>query len=434
MFPEIRARTHHSFLRGASSPAELIQQAAALGLSAIGIMDRNGVYGVPRAYDALQSLPEGAHRPKLLIGAELVLSGGLPPLGLLARTRKGYGNLCRILTRAHAGKEKGKGELSLRELTHECDATDLFALPAVEGITDEVLAELREKFSRDSLFLPLARELDGMDRERTAELRRLAARSGLGLVATQYAHFHARGRKPLQDVLTAIRENTPVEALGYRLFSNAERTLFPPQRMAEMFRDVPEALARAQWIAHECRFDLSQLRYRYPSEWIPSGETAQSYLAALTWKGACERYRVHEPSLVPADARKQIVYELKLIHELKFADYFLTVWDIVDFAQRRRILCQGRGSAANSIVCYCLKITAIDPTRASLLFERFISAERGEPPDIDVDFEHERREEVIQYIYEKYGRDRAAMVAAVITYHSKSILRDIGKALHWTPE
>lgn len=419
-YAELLCKTNYSFLRGASHPQELMERAAELGYRALALTDRGGVYGIPKAYLAAKNFPG----TKLICGAEIPIKGH-PPIALLARDRAAYGLLCRMLTEAHRDRPKADPLLSRAALAIFCEepaASGLVALPTVSAATDwPFLCDLFP----DRLYLPLSRCFDGRDRERTAAALRLRTQFAVPIVATNEVHFHVKERARLQDVLTSIREGIPCKDAGFRLFMNGERYLKAPQAMRELFRDLPEALHATLEIAASCVFSPSELRYRYPSEWIPAGHSAQSYLEAETWKGAERRY----PGGIPEAVAKQLRYELKLIAELGFADYFLTVHDIVSFARSRDILCQGRGSAANSVVCYSLGITAIDPIRMSLLFERFISAERGEPPDIDVDFEHERREEVIQWIYEKYGRHRAAMVSAVITYRRRSALRDVAKAL-----
>jgi error-prone DNA polymerase len=273
-------------------------------------------------------------------------------------------------------------------------------------------------------YLPMVRYLDGRDRERHAQVLSLAERFSLPIVASNDVYFHVRERKKLQDVLLSIRDTRPLEQMGYRLFPNAERCLKSPQEMERLFASHPQFLLKTFEVAERCRFQLSELRYYYPSEWIPQGFSAQQYLEKLVWAGANKRYS----GLVPENVERQIHHELDLISQMHFADYFLTIYDVVEFARSQKILCQGRGSAANSVVCYVLGITAIDPVKMNLLFERFISVERGEPPDIDVDFEHERREEVIQYIYRKYGRHRAAMVCTHVCFRRRSALREVAKA------
>ncbi|MBC7692926.1 MAG: error-prone DNA polymerase [Methylotenera sp.] len=438
-YAELMCKTHYSFLEGASHPHELMEQATRIGLHSLAITDRNGVYGVPKAYLALKKAQKAAaeagnanlnaNLPRLIVGAELQIEDE-SPLILLARDRAAYGMLCRILTSAHADKPKGEASLSpgalLRALNDE-KSQGLLVLSS-DGATAPSRftfhSQLKEAVG-SRYHLSLSRMLDGLDPLRTSRALDLAARLELEIVATNQVHYHHPSRRNLQDLLTSTRIGKPLAQAGKALFSNSERCLKSPRQMIRLFSDLPRAISNTVKIAESCTFSMSELRYRYPSEWIPAGETAQSHLVHLVWKGARSRYG----GLVPTDVETQIEHELNLIEELGYADYFLTIWEIVDFARSRKILCQGRGSAANSVVCYCLEITAVDPVRMSLLFERFISAERDEPPDIDVDFEHERREEVIQHIYEKYGRDRAAMVAAVVTYRSKSAVREVSKAL-----
>jgi error-prone DNA polymerase len=436
MFCELVCRTNFSFLRGASQPEEVVEQALALGLHGIAITDRNGVYGMPKAYWRAKDSPN----LKFISGAEILLENG-KTIVLLAKNRKGYGFMCRILTAAHADKEKGKAFLRMEELTSPSILGEpingsnlgkyLFCLYAPESHNEpqkEVTLETPQKLKAifgESFHLILSRFLDGFDEVRTRETLKLSESLNCEIIASNDVHFHMKIRGPLHDALTCVREGTDLTQAGFKLFSNSERYLKSPEQMAKLFRDLPHALSNTVKIADACTFSPSELRYYYPSEWIPDGYTAQEYLTELTWKGAQERY--HDK--IPLEVEKQIKHELGLIQQLNFADYFLTIYEIVEFARSRDILCQGRGAAANSVVCYALGITAIDPVRMNLLFERFISVERAEPPDIDVDFEHERREEVIQHIYEKYGRHRAAMVSAVVTYRSRSALREIAKSL-----
>lgn len=416
MYCELEAKTNFSFLRGASHPEEMVRQAAALDLGALALADYDGVYGLPKAYWEKKKFPN----LKLICGASLSLPAG-QRLTLLAADRAAYGLLCRLLTKSHAEKEKGAACLAWEDLDMSSSAAGgLFALAPIGG----EFSRLRPFFAPDRLYLSLQRFLDGKDDERRERAEWLKKRWSLPVVATNDAHYHLPARRRLQDALTAIRENSPLQRLGHQLFSNEERHLKSAKEMKELFRDFPEAIENSALIASQCNFCLSELRYRYPTEWIPVGKSAQAYLTELTWAGAAKRY-----GQVPADVKKQIKHELTLIEKLNFADYFLTIYDIMEFARGRKILCQGRGSAANSAICYCLEITAIDPVRMNLLFERFLSLERKEPPDIDVDFEHERREEVLQYVYEKYGRHRAAMVSAVVTYRKRSAFRELSKAL-----
>ena len=399
-YVELFCKSNFTFLTGASHPAELVEEAIRLQLPALAINDVNGVYGLAKAFrEARQKI-----NFRLLSGAEFKIADH-SDIMVLAKTREGFGQMTQMLTHAHAGKEKGKAQLSVEEFLEgfqSYSSREVFVFPRNPGKAE--LGKLKDLFGA-SLQLPLTRYLDGHDSERTAQALSLSAQFQIPLVATNDVYYHAKERKELQDVLIAIRENKPIKNVGYKLFSNGERYLKSPAQMEKLFADQPQALKQTLRIAEECPFVLSELRYYYPSEWIPPGLTAQAYLEELVWKHARERYKQG----YPAGVEKQLNHELSLIHELKFADYFLTIYDIVEFAKRHDILCQGRGSAANSIVCYVLGITAIDPIEMKLLFERFLSAERGEPPDIDIDFEHERREEVIQYIYDKYGRDRAAM-------------------------
>ena len=427
-YAELRCRTHYSFLRGASHPSELIAQAAKLGLNALAVTDRNGVYGIPKAYVAAKENP-GC---KLIVGSELTMEN-LPHLFLLAKNRQGYGVMCRLLSASHEGREKGEAALDwacFSKILSEFGHSGLFAMPGeLQKGSEKFYGDLKEVFGRD-FSLPISRFLDGHDSKRTELACELSRKLDIPLIVTNDVHFHLADKKSLQDVLVSIREGRPLSEIGTDLFSNAERHLKSPEQMSKLFSDMPEALSRTVEIAEQCTFSPGELRYQYPSEWIPQDETAQSYLEKLVWKGAESRYGFS----VPDKVRAQLKHELKLTEELKFSDYFLTIWEVVEFARGRQILCQGRGSAANSAICYCLGITVIDPVRMNLLFERFISAERGEPPDIDVDFEHERREEVIQHIYEKYGRHRAGMVANIICYRDRSSRREVAKTFGLDPE
>ncbi|RZA06128.1 MAG: PHP domain-containing protein, partial [Proteobacteria bacterium] len=421
MFAELRCKSNFSFLRGASDAREYIERAEHLGLSAVAITDANGVYGLPRAYEVLKHHPS----VKLICGAEITIEGS-PPLTLLAQNRAAYGLLCRLLTAAHAGKAKGGACLSWAELEEGLGAHEgrggLIALPElVEGMNFELCATLFP----NRTYLPLCRYLDGLDDERTLFAREVSSRLGLPIVATNDVHYHVPERRPLQDCLVCVREGKTLADAGFHLFGNDERYLKSELQMRAIFQDMPEAVALAGVIAESCTFSMGELKYQYPREFVPEGHTSQSYLAQCVREEATRIYR----GVISAKVDAQIRHELSLIEKLNYADYFLTIHDIVRFAHSRDIACQGRGSAANSVICYVLGITSIDPVKANLLFERFISEERAEPPDIDVDFEHERREEVIQYIYERYGRDRAAMVSAVRTYQRKSAFLEITKAM-----
>ncbi len=426
-YAELLAKSNFSFLEGASHPEELVEQAVKIGLQGLGLVDLNGVYGAPKGFARAKQHPDF----KYLVGAEFTLKGH-PNIHVLALNRAGYGWMCRTLTAAHAGKEKGEAHLNWDEFLSASQnplaRQGWLVLPKPTKDGADLLAtkwsELKDTFG-DNLSLPLVRHQDGLDLRRTQQCVDLQRRFGVPIVASNDVRYHIKTRKILHDVLRSVQHGQPLEKCGHKLTSNGEHYLKSPTEMALLFKDMPHALSRTIDLAERCEFKMSELRYRYPSEWIPQGHTAQSYLEDLTFKGLRARY----PGGASDHVMKQVHHELKLICDLHFADYFLTIYDIVDFARSKDILCQGRGSAANSVVCYCLGITSIDPIHMELLFERFISVERGEPPDIDVDFEHERREEVIQYIYEKYGRDRAAMVSAVITYKHRSSLREVAKAL-----
>lgn len=415
MYVELKCKSNFSFLRGASHPEELIVRAIELGYPAIALTDNDGVYGMPKAYWKAKNFPNF----KIIVGADLSIQNH-PRVTLLAQNRKAYGILCKIITESHRDKPKGNAAIGLENLvTMATETNGLICLPD-EKSNYEIL---KEGFS-ERLFLPLTRVKDGKDKKRTEEILGVAEKWNIEIVATNDVHFHIPSRRKLQDVLTSIRETTPLTKIGFKLFSNGERYLKTPLEMRSLFKDLPIAIQNTLKIAESCTFSPSELKYRYPSEWIPERHSAQSYLEELTWKGAKEKYQDE----IPLNVIKVLRHELGLIEKLQYADYFLTIYEIVEWARTQKILCQGRGAAANSVVCYVLGITAVDPIRLNLLFERFISEERHEPPDIDVDFEHERREEVIQHIYDKYGRDRAAMVSAVITYRRRSMIREMSKA------
>ena len=414
-YAELHCLSNFSFLRGASHPEELVARAHQLGYSALAITDECSFAGVVRAHGAAVEcgLP-------LIIGSEIQLADG-PKLVLLATEREGYGNLSELIT---CGRRRGlKGRYLLETEDLEQGLPGCLALLLPGALPDAAQARwLAERF--DGRAWIAAELLCGPDdRARLAALRELGHACGLPLVATGDVHMHLRSRRRLQDTLTAIRLAKPVAQCGLALYPNAERHLRLRLRLANLYpRELLEETVR---IAARCSFSLACLRYEYPEEIAPPGATPASYLRVLTEEGLARRF----PAGVPEKVRVLIEHELALIAELGYEPYFLTVHDIVRFARERDILCQGRGSAANSAVCYALGITEVDPARMSMLFERFISRERNEPPDIDVDFEHQRREEVIQYIYAKYGRERAALAATVIRYRPKSAIRDCGKAL-----
>ena len=425
MYAELHCLSNFSFLRGASRPEELVERAARLGYAALAITDECSVAGIVRAHLAARE-----HGLKLIVGAEFRLADGLRCV-LLAPDRAGYGRLCRLITRGRRSAAKGEyrlcrrdfEEIALRLTPNPYPLTPLLCLwlPATQPDTDA--ARWLATLFPGQLWIAVELLTTGRDRRRLEQLQDLGRELELPLVAAGDVHMHSRGRRALQDVLTATRIGTTVEQAGLTLFPNGERHLRPIQRIAEL--QPPELLAAAVEIASRCTFSLDELRYEYPREIVPDGHTPTSWLRRLTEEGASHRW----PEGVPGPTRLAIEHELTLIAELEYEPYFLTVHDIVRFARSRHILCQGRGSAANSAVCFCLGITEVDPARMSLLFERFISKERNEPPDIDVDFEHERREEVIQYIYAKYGRERAALTATVISYRPRSALRDMAKAM-----
>jgi len=426
-YAELHARTNFSFLRGASHPDELVQRAAQLGLAALAVTDRHSLAGVVRAHIAAEQAGL-----KLLVGAEIEPEDTLPMV-LLATDRASYGRLARLITRGSRRAEKGNCRLCLADIAQHAEGliagVILGSLEKAENGKPNKLdkiALLRDIFGdRCYLLAELHRGPD--DRAFLEACRELSQRSGVPLAAAAGADYHVPARQRLHDVLTAIRLGCTVaeaERAGF-LHPNAQRYLKSPAEMAALFAACPQAVGRTLEIADRCRFSLDELRYEYPEELAPRGCTPMEYLRQLTWEGAGRRY----PNGVPQKVRRLLEHELELIEQLHYEAYFLTVWDLVKFARSRDILCQGRGSAANSAVCYSLGITAVDPERMDLLFERFLSRERNEAPDIDVDFEHERREEVLQYIYRKYGRERAGMTAEVITYRSRSAVREVGKAL-----
>ncbi|MGQ0683706.1 error-prone DNA polymerase, partial [Bradyrhizobium sp.] len=435
-YAEIGITTNFSFLRGGSDPRAYVHEASNLKIPVIGLADRNTLAGVVRAHSELDN-PALEFKPKLLIGSRIVFIDGTPDILVYPRDRAAYGRLCQLLTRGKRGSdiervEKGECRLKLADLLDYAEGQLLIlALPhrfdAAQA--EEVLQQLRDSRA-DGVWLAASLLYRGDDRRRLARLHRLAAAAKVPLLATNEVLYHHPARHQLQDVLTCIREKTTIEAIGRKLEANAERYLKPAHEMARLFRDLPEAIVETMRFAGRISFSLDQLKYQYPDEPVPPGKTAQQHLEDLTWAGVDKYFGGQIDDKLRATLRK----ELDLIAELKYAHYFLTVHDIVHYARSQNILCQGRGSAANSAVCYVLGITAVDPTKVDLLFERFISKERLEPPDIDVDFEHSRREEVMQYVYRRYGRHRAAIIATVIHYRPRSAIRDVGKALGLTED
>ncbi len=419
-YAELQTLTNFTFLRGASHPQELALAASELGMAAFAVTDRNTLAGVVRAHAAAKELGV-----RFIVGARLDLQDA-PSLLAYPTDRAAYGRLSRLLTIGRRRAPKGECHLTLDDVMAHGEGQIFIALPPEEDMAklEGTLPALAAAFPR-RVYLAAHYLYRGDDGRRLAQLAEIASRCGAPLVATNDVQYHEPARRPLQDVLTCIREHCTIDNAGWRLAANAERHMKAPEEMARLFAGYPDAIARTVEIAEACRFNLEDLRYEYPDELTHEGRTPQEELAMLAWEGARWRY----PQGLPDKVRTTIEHELKLIEQLRYAPYFLTVNDIVRYARSQDILCQGRGSAANSVVCFCLGITAVDPTRVDLLFERFVSAERNEPPDIDVDFEHARREEVIQYIYDKYGRHRTGLAATVICYRGRSAVREVGKAM-----
>jgi len=444
-YAELHVISNYSFLRGGSHPEELVARAAALGYRAIAITDECSFAGLAKAHMAARE-----HGIRLIVGSEFQLEEAIK-LILLAPNRAAYGQLSALITKLRRRSPKGEYQATLEDFRFGlADCLVLWppgsaCMPFAVRISDQPLVHaqalaarcgiealmtqgqtLKTLFrteTRNGLWLALELFRDGTDLHQTAVVLTLATRLGFPIVASNDVHLHVSERQPMQDILTAVRLKCAVSDIGTAGFGNAERHLRSVPDLGSLY--PPEMLAESLAIAERCTFSLDELRYEYPEELVPPGRLAGDWLRELTYAGAVERW----PEGAPADVVALIERELTLIHELAYEYYFLTVHDIVQFARSRQILCQGRGSAANSAVCYCLFITEVDPARMHLLFERFISKERAEPPDIDVDFEHERREEVIQYLYKRYGRDRAALAATLVTYRPKSAIRDVGKAL-----
>ena len=413
-YAELHCLSNFSFLRGASHPEELVARAHALGYKALALTDECSLAGAVRAHQEAK-----ACGLSLILGTEIRVEKSLK-LVLLATDRRSYGSISSLITTGRRRSAKGRYSLARNDLESLIGSGALALWIPEEDFTPA--AWLAERF-RGAAWIAAELHCGPNDRARLFSLKEISRQSGLPLVAAGDVHMHLRSRRRLQDVLTAVRLGRPVAQCGQALFPNAERHLRLRMRLAQLY--PPELLAETVAIAERCRFSLDELRYEYPHELVPGDETPASWLRKLTEEGLRRRF----PSGVPAKVARQVEHELKLIAELGYEPFFLTVHDVVRFARGEGILCQGRGSAANSVVCYALGITEVDPDRMNLLFERFVSRERNEPPDIDVDFEHQRREEVIQYVYRKYGRERAALAASVICYRTKSALRDVGKAL-----
>jgi error-prone DNA polymerase len=421
-------KSNYSFLEGSSHPDELMARAQLHGLGTLALTDRDGVYGVVRAHVAGQE--SGV---RVLIGSEVTLFDGTSLL-LYAMNRAGYAQLCQLLSSGRRRCQKGESRVSYHEVCAGAGGVlavlpfDRSVLLRAQGRDYQApLQQLSEAFG-DALYAMVARHREASDRKNEQQMRARAAEFSLPVVAGVEVLYHCRARRELQDVMTCIRHGVTLATAGRRIRCNDEHALPSPSEFAELFHDDPCAVDRTVEIADRCRFSLSQIRYRYPSERLPDGSTSSSWLRDLTYRGAEGRYSAGIPDAVV----RQLELELAVIHDLEYDGYFLTMYEIVRFCRERGILCQGRGSAANSAVCYCLGITAIDPVQMQLLFERFLSKERAEPPDIDLDIEHARREEVIQHVYDKYGRSHAAMVANFIRFRTRSAIREIGKVLGLT--
>ena len=430
-YAELAVTTNFSFLKGASHPEELVAEAARLGLSGIGIADHNSLAGIVRAHVALKETGARASGLRLVIGARLVFADGTPDILAYPEDRAAYGRLSKLISLGKRRAEKGACILTIDDLLIDCSGLLFIVMPSEKGdvITETALSKL-SRICPNAVWLGATMSYKGRDLSRISALKSMAKRHNTKIIAMNDVLYHNYERRQIQDVLSCIREHSTIDKIGKKLERHAERHLKSASEMARLFRKMPEAIKETLHFLNRAKFTLDELRYEYPDEPIPKGKTAQTHLTHLTWEGAARRYKGDIPDLVKATIDK----ELNLIKELDYAPYFLTVNDIVAFARSRQILCQGRGSAANSVICFCLGITSVDPTEINLLFERFISAERLEPPDIDVDFEHERREEVIQWIYQRYGRERAGLAATVISYRPRSAIRDVGKALGLTED
>ncbi len=425
-YTELHTTTNFSFLRGASHPEEMVEQAAAYGYTAIAITDRNTFAGIVRGHVAAKQ--SGI---RIIPACRLDLIDG-PSLLAFPTDIHAYAQISNLLTIGNLRTEKGKCDLYKADVYQHAKGSKFVVLPPA-SLNDvfefdlsfkHIVQEYRDVFG-EHLCIAATRVYGGDDSKQLYRISQLATQLHMPMVATNDVHYHHPLRRELQDVVTCVREKCTIHNAGFRLHPNAERYLKPAEEMVRLFRQYPDAIKQTQVIAEACTFSLDQLKYRYPKEITSNGRTPQEELTFLTWQGA----RLIFGGQIPDKVKANIIYELDFINQVNYAEYFLTVYDIVRYAREQKILCQGRGSAANSTVCYCLGITSVDPSKFDLLFERFISSARNEPPDIDVDFEHERREEVMQYIYTKYGRDRAAVVATVTQQHHKGAIRDVGKAM-----
>lgn len=418
-YAELQATTHFSFLRGASSADQLFSAAALMGLPAIGVVDRNSLAGIVRAHQAAETT-----KVRLVVGCRLDLRD-FPSMLVYPRHREAYGSLCRLLSLGKARAGKGKCDLSISDVAEECGGFDAILLDGEPESCTKTLPRFKDMLGRNAASLALTRRFRPDDHVRIEALTQAARSNRVPCVATNDVLYHTPERRILQDVVTCVREKTRIDDAGFKRERYADRFLKGPEEMARLFARYPSAIERSLEISERARFSLSEIAYQYPDEISDTGLTAQQQLEKLTWEGAMKRY----PDGILPKVEQILRHELALIASLEYAPYFLTVYSIVRFARSRRILCQGRGSAANSAVCFVLGITSIDPSLHDLLFERFISQERKEPPDIDVDFEHDRREEVIQWIYKTYGEENAALTAVVQRYRAKGSVRDVGKAI-----
>lgn len=425
-YTELQVTSNFSFLRGASHPDELVHQAHLLGYNAVAITDRNTLSGVVRAHAVAKGFD--LH---LIIGARLDLLDG-PSLLAYPTDKDAYSRLSALLTLGNLRAEKGECHLYREDVYEYAKGMKFVVIPPpmldelfhFDPSFEPAVREYKEALGRN-LYMAATNYFQGNDAKRIFRLSQLSSRLFVPMVATNDVHYYRPEGRELHDILTCVREKRTIHNAGYLLNPNAELYMKPQEEMIRLFRDYPDAIRRTQTIAEACQFSLDELKYEYPAETTTEGRTPQEELAHLTWAGAAERFG----SVLPAKIKATLEKELGFVAKLNYAPYFLTVYDIVSFARSQGILCQGRGSAANSAVCYCLGITSVDPSKFELLFERFISSARNEPPDIDVDFEHERREEVIHYIYKKYGRERAAIVATVTQERQKSAIKDVGKAM-----
>lgn len=425
-YTELQVTTNFSFLRGASHPEELVEQAAAYGYSAIAITDRNSFAGLVRGH--VEAKKQGM---RIIPACRLDLMDG-PSLLAFPTDLAAYSRISTLLTVGNLRTEKGKCELYKADVYQHAKGSKFIVLPpAVLNDSFDFDVSFKKELQEyrhllgEHLSLAASRTYSGNDTKQLHRLWQLSKQLQMPMIATNDVHYHHPIRRELQDVVTCVREKCTIHTAGFRLHPNAERFLKPADEMIRLFRQYPEAIQHTEEIAEACRFSLDQLKYQYPKEITSNGRTPQEELTFLAWQGAQQIFGEHIPEKITASIR----YELAFMEQMNYAEYFLTVYDIVRYARQQDILCQGRGSAANSTVCYCLGITSVDPSKFDLLFERFISSARNEPPDIDVDFEHERREEVMQYIYKKYGRDRAGIVATVTQQHHKGAIRDVGKAM-----